>query len=338
MQLRRMQLRDINISEKIGNPLFVALVIHFVLWLPAFLTLQAVDVPRPVVPLHVQPNLTPLGYTVSLSLWLVPAVSVVGFVLLHRASAFPWKSLGVTVAVLLSLGVILDVAFGNLFFTFPNAGAHLGLYAPGWDWNTMRFTMSIPIEEFFFYLFGDAVALLIYLWCDRFWLNLYSRNEDPYPYAKLGRLVSFAWWPVLLGAVIFGTGWAYKAFFSGTKGFPGYFLFLIAVAFVPATLFFTKVHHRINWQAYGCTALTMFFISLIWECTIAFPYGWWAYKPEMMLGMDIRAWSELPVEEPFLWLLVTFSSIMTFEVIHAAMSSGERVGTAVLGEVLRQKV
>jgi len=326
-----MEFRQVDIREQFGNPILVVLIIHFVIWLPAFLTLQRVQVPRPVVPLDMHPDPTPYGYTVSLALWFIPAAAVLIHLLLHRQKDFPWKSLGVTIGVLLTLGLVLDVAFGNLFFIFPNKGAVVGVYIPGWDWSVMRFVQNIPLEEVFFYLFGDALALLIYLWCDRFWLELYSRNANPYLLHQEGPLLRISWWPLLLGAGMVGAAWAYKAFVAAEKGFPAYFLFLVAVAFVPATLFFTKVQKRINWRAYSCTALTMFFISMLWECTIAFPYGWWAYKPQMMMGMDVPAWSRLPVEEPFLWLLVTFSSVMIFETIHAAMGSKDRARTAVLG-------
>jgi hypothetical protein len=332
-----MEFRRVDIREQFGNPILVVLIIHFVIWLPAYLTLSRVRLPRPVVPLDVHPDPTPLGYTVSLTLWFIPAAAVLIHLLMHRQQGFPWKSLGVTVGLLLLLGLLLDVAFGNLFFTFPNQGAILGIFIPGWDWSAMRFVNNIPLEEVFFYLFGDSVALLIYLWCDRFWLKLYSRNANPYLYGEEGPLLRLAWWPVLLGVALVGAAWAYKAWVAVEPGFPAYFLFLVAVAFVPATLFFTKVHRRINWRAYGCTALKMFFISMLWECTIAFPYGWWAYKPEMMMGLDVLAWSSLPAEEPFLWLLVSFSSVMIFETIHAMMGSEERAGTTVLGEVVRRR-
>jgi hypothetical protein len=333
-----MEFRRVDIREQFGNPILVVLVVHLVLWLPAFLTLHTVKVPRPVVPLDGYPDPTPLGYTVSLTLWFIPAIAVLGHLLLHRQKGFPWKSLGVTIALLLSLGLLLDVAFGNLFFTFPNRGATLGIDFWGWEWDQLRFVRNIPIEEVFFYLFGDSVALLIYLWCDRFWLKLYSRNANPYLFADEGPLLRIAWWPLALGAAMVGLAWAYKAFVAQEHGFPAYFLFLVAVAFVPATLFFTKVHRRINWRAYGCTAMTMFFISMLWECTIAFPYGWWAYKPGMMMGLDINAWARLPAEEPFLWLLVTFASVMIFETIHAAMGSETDTSTAMLGVLQRRKV
>ncbi len=331
-----MQWRQVDIKQHFGNPLIVVLIMHFVLWLPAFLTLHSVKVARPVVPLDVHPDPTPFGYTISLTLWFIPALAILIHLLVQKIEGFPWKSLGVTVAALLTLGLILDVAFGNLFFQFPNRGATIGVDFPGWDWKTMSFECNIPIEEVFFYLFGDAVALLIYLWCDRFWLHLYSRNANPYIYEDEGPLLRLAWWPLALGLAMVGLAWAYKAFVAQQPGFPAYFLFLVAVAFVPATLFFTKVHRRINWRAYVSTALTMFFISMLWECTIAFPYGWWAYERPMMMGLEILAWSRIPVEEPFLWLLVTFASVMIFETIHAVMGSRHKASTTVWGEIAQR--
>ena len=317
---------------RIERPLLVVLLIHFCLWLPAFVTLQTVDVVRPVMEIGPYPGPSPHGYTWSLTLWGVPALAILISLARAPGRSVSRKAFLLTIVPLLGLGVVLDFAFGNLFFIFPNPGAALGIFAPGWDWASQSILWNIPLEEFFFYFFGDSVALLIYLWCDLYWLDRYA-SPEPYRYQAGRHLLRISWWPLLLGAAMILAAWAYKAFFSDVPdGFPGYFAFLVVVAFVPATLFLTMVADRINWQAYASAALTMFFISLIWECTIAFPYGWWAYKPDMMMGMYIRAWSNLPVEEPFLWLLVTFSTVLSYETVRALVQSDESPSVTIFGE------
>lgn len=324
--------------EQIKNPVVVVLIIHFVLCLPAFLTLRTVDVVRPVVPLDLHPNPSPYGYTWSLLLWGIPALAILLHLWRHPGRALPRKAFLWTVLPLFVLGVILDFFFGNLFFTFPNAAASLEIYAPGWDWSTMSVHWNIPIEEFFFYILGDSVALLVYLWCDMFWLDRYSQANDPYEVNEEGPILRIAWWPVAVGLVVVAAAWAFKVFATPLPGFPGYFGFLVLVATIPAMLFFTKVWRRVNWRAYLSTALTMFFISMLWECTIAFPYGWWDYRPEMMIGLVIPAWSGLPVEEPLLWLLVTFNAVIVYETARAVLGADSEARTVVLGDRWQRKV
>ncbi len=82
----------------------------------------------------------------------------------------------------------------------------------------------------------------------------------------------------------------------------------------------------------------MFFISMLWECTIALPYQWWAYRPEMMIGWKIPAWSGLPVEEPLLWLLVTFNAVIVYETARAIVGADTGARTLVLGDRTKRKV
>ena len=48
-----------------------------------------------------------------------------------------------------------------------------------------------------------------------------------------------------------------------------------------------------------------------WEATLAVPYGWWGYHPRAMIGLDIGAWSNLPVEAVCVWLAVTYTTVIT---------------------------
>ena len=92
-----------------------------------------------------------------------------------------------------------------------------------------------------------------------------------------------------------------------------YFAFLVAFALVPACSVYRAVRDRINWRAFSFAMLVMFTVSTWWEATVAFPYQWWTYRDEMMIGVFIKAWNGLPVEEPLLWLLVSFTTVLTFE-------------------------
>ncbi len=332
-----MQWPAFRVPETVKNPVIVVLAMHVTLFLPAWFTLDSVKVTRPMVDLGLHPDPSPFGYTISLSLWLFPALAVLALLSRHPQRKLPLQSFAWTVGILFVLGVILDFFLGNLFFAFPCRGATLGFDLWGIDWSTMSLARNIPVEEFFFYFFGDSAALLIYLFCDIYWLDRYSQASNPYPIAERGRLLQFAWWPIVLGVAMVLAAALYKRFLSPfPDGFPWYFTFLVFVAFVPAALFFTKVRERVNWRAYVSTALTMFFISLLYECTIAYPYGWWAYKDSMILGVRVRAMSGLPVEEPFLWLLVSFNAVILFETIRAIVGSEESIRHVLFGREISQ--
>ena len=132
--------------------------------IPAILTLRAVRVPQAVVPVAVNPS--PLGYTRSLSLFVVPAAVLAWWFLRHPAYRFQRRAFAITMAGLVPLGFLLDVLFGHAFFTFKNRAATLGVAIP-------VVGGSVPIEEFAFYAFGFLTMLLLYIWCDEYWLGAY---------------------------------------------------------------------------------------------------------------------------------------------------------------------
>ncbi len=283
--------------------------------IPAFLTLRTVESPGVLV--MTSDNPTPFGYTWSLTLWLIPLLVMTWWLHANPRYQVPRAAFWTTVGLLVPLGVLLDLFLGNAFFTFPNAGATLEIFVYGYDLTTGEWVKNIPIEEFGFYLFGIAVALLMYLWADLFWFGRYNQGDTRATLPPGTPMLKLHWPSALLGLALIIAGIFYKKCCSPDPGgFPGYFVFLIAVAFTPAALLYDATRSLINWRAFSFSALTMFLISMLWEATIAFPYGWWGYKSEMMLGLFIEAWQGLPVEEPFLWLLVSFTTVIVFEAIH----------------------
>ena len=59
----------------------------------------------------------------------------------------------------------------------------------------------------------------------------------------------------------------------------------------------------------------MLLTSLLWEATLASPFGWWRYRETWMMGMHIRAWADLPVEAAILWVAVTYTTTIVYETI-----------------------
>src|SRR5512133_722452 len=87
----------------------------------------------------------------------------------------------------------------------------------------------------------------------------------------------------------------------------------------------------INWRAFSFTFFLLLLISLLWEATLALPYGWWEYWPSTMMGLHIRAWSGLPIEAVFVWFAVTFTTVITYEVIKIWKALGTRALEAFFG-------
>jgi hypothetical protein len=56
------------------------------------------------------------------------------------------------------------------------------------------------------------------------------------------------------------------------------------------------------------------------------PYGWWGYRPSTMMGLAIGAWRGLPVEAVCVWLAVSFTTVIIYEVIKI----WQALGTAAL--------
>jgi uncharacterized membrane protein len=96
-------------------------------------------------------------------------------------------------------------------------------------------------------------------------------------------------------------------------GFPSYFTFLVLASFFPAILLFRSTRSFINWRAVSFTVFWVVLTSLIWEATLASPYGWWGYQPRHMMGLYVGAWFQLPIEAVLLWVSATFTTVMVYE-------------------------
>src|SRR5262245_65294113 len=86
--------------------------------IPAALTLRTVI--HPVILQATSDNPTPLGYTWSLGLFIVPIGALGWWFACRPDLKFPREAFWRTIAVLSPLGFALDLLFGNAFFIFPN--------------------------------------------------------------------------------------------------------------------------------------------------------------------------------------------------------------------------
>ena len=222
---------------------------------------------------------------------------------------FPRKAFWRTIGVLTPLGFALDLIFGNAFFTFPNNAATLRCEIPA-------LAGAIPIEEFIFYLTGFMLVLLSYIWCDEYWMAAYNVPDYEEAAKDIPRIVHFHFASVILGVVLIAAAIAYRKIVSGASdGFPWYFIYLVCASLIPSAGFFYTAQRFINWRAFSFTFFLLLLLSLLWEVTLALPYGWWEYRSNILIGLQIGGWSGLPLEAVCVWLAVTFTTVITYEVI-----------------------
>lgn len=301
----------------------VVFAIAAVLVIPATLTLGRVAHPGVLQSDSLNP--TPLGYTISLSLFIIPIFALSWWFACRPDLQFPRQAFWRTIAVLAPLGFGLDLLFGNAFFTFPNKHATLGLNLPALGG-------PLPLEEFVFYLTGFMIVLLSYIWCDEYWVSAY--NVPDYSEAAKGipRMVRFHFPSVILGIVLIAAAAIYKKQFSSSpEGFPWYFTYLAVVSLIPSAGFFHTAQRFINWRAFSFTFFLILLISLFWEVTLALPYGWWGFRQNAMIGLNIGAWSNLPIEEVCVWMAVSYTTVTIYEVLKIWKALGTRALEAFFG-------
>jgi hypothetical protein len=315
-------------SHSLPNPTvctWIVIAMLAMIVVPATITLRTVE--HPVPPMPVSQNSTPHGYTLSLLLFIVPAVVIAGWLLPQEGLHIPKRAFYRTLAILVPLGFALDFIFAQWFFDYPNTGATLGVLAPALG-------RGVPVEEYVFYFTGFLAVLLLYVWLTEFWLAAYSVIDYPGEAQKVRRLLQFHPTSLIAAVLLIAAAWFYKKCLAPPQdqpGFPGYFSLLVVGALLPAMSFFPVARRFINWRALSLTLFFMLLVSLLWEATLAIPYNWWNYQHRQMTGMFIGAWSGLPIEGVGVWIAVTYAVVIVFEVMKVGLASERPIREALLG-------
>jgi hypothetical protein len=289
---------------------------------PAAITLLTVRAPAAALTPGINPS--PYGYTVSLLLFIVP-ILVIGLWFVPREGVkISRRAFVRTIAILFPLGAGLDFFFANSFFAFPNPGATLHITAPALHGG-------VPIEEYVFYFTGFVAVLLLYIWLDEYWLAAYGVRSDAKERAAFDRLLHFHWQSLAWAAALIAAAIAYRGVFVAEPGFPAYFTFLAIGALGPSAALLPSAMPVINWRALSLSMFIILLTSLLWEVTLALPYGWWGFQDEAMTGLRIAAWSRLPIEEVCLWIAVTYATVIVYEIVRRWQASGKRIMHALMG-------
>ncbi|WP_145978931.1 hypothetical protein [Gemmatimonas phototrophica] len=277
------------------------------------LSLNAVQVARPAVDhLHQQPS--PNGYTWSTALFILPCLVLGAWLYRHPKLVVQRRAVSFGLLAIVPVWCALDILLGRTFFKFPNKGSTMEWYFWGWKPGS-GWAREIPIEEFIFYIGGVAAIQLTYVWCSESWLSRYRASDDDRRLLGGSKLHQPHWSSLLTGVALFGAAWAYKVLVAHSTGIPGYFGFLLLSSVLPIFIFLNVVRPLINWPAFAVTMLLLVFVSLLWEVTLGIPYGYWDYQQEQMIGIFIRPWNNLPVEEPLLWVAAAWLNVIVYEVI-----------------------
>jgi hypothetical protein len=211
---------------------YVIFAIAAVLVVPAGIALRSVA--HPIVLQVTSDNPSPLGYTWSLLLFIVPVGTLAWWFGYRRDLQVPRKAFWPTLAVLTPVGFLLDLLFGNAFFVSLTNRATLGCEIPALGG-------TIPIEEFVFYLAGFMLVLLSYIWCDEYWMAAYNVPDYAATTKDIPRIVRFHFASVVLGIVLIAAAIVYRKFWSGAPhGFPWYFVYLVCGSLIPSAGFFLR--------------------------------------------------------------------------------------------------
>lgn len=303
-----------------------------ILALAVLFTIQTIEV-RPAPAYDHHPNPSPLGYTYSLVLFAFPIAALLAWAFRRRLIG-RLKAAGLTVGILFPLWCLLDILLGNAFFRFPIKSATIGFdiwgYVPG-----TGFVPSIPIEEFVFYYGGCVVLMLLYLWSSAEWFERYSISDETFDERARTAppLVSVDGRALAIGLAVFVLAVGYKKFgpHEFHDGFPGYFTFLLVLVVLPAAALFRRVKGFVNGRAFLFTLLVTSLVSLLWEVTLALPYGWWNYREEQMIGIFVEPWSRLPVEACTLWIAAGWAGIFIYEAFRIYVHSGKTLWVVLFG-------
>jgi len=311
-----------DLSPRPAVSAFVVMGMIAMVFIPAAIALHSVRKPAT---LQVATDASPHGYTWSLFLFVVPILVIAFWFLPSEGLQLPQRAFWRTIWFLVPLGWLLDMVFAQKFFSFPNPQATLGILAPA-------FGHWVPVEEYIFYFTGFMTVLLLYVWLSEYWLAAYSVENYRGEARAVNRLLQFHPTSLVLGLALITGAIVYKRFFSSVPdALPGYFIVLVVGGLVPSVSFYVTTRRFINWRALSLTMFFMLLVSMLWEATLALPYGWWNYQHRAMMGVFIGAWSSLPVEAVLVWIAVTYGTVILFEAVKIWQASERSIKEAMFG-------
>lgn len=252
-----------------------------------------------------------LTYFTSLLFWLVPTVMLLPR-FLHYTDPGGRRRTAIRIAIfqILALGIVLDFVLGRYVLQFDTVNRQ----------HYVLWIRDVPLEEMLFYAMAPIAILMVYAWCDEFWVAEYNPVKRRLAAAAANTPLVLSMRALALGVVLEAVGLYLKHRWDPAgPAVPFYYTFLVIGVFVPLWFFFESVAPLVNWRAFGVTTLYVLFTSLVWEATLALPRGWWGYQPRGMIGYFVGAWSSktasFPLEAAIVWVCAPFSCIFMYEAV-----------------------
>ena len=223
--------------------------------------------------------------------------------------------------------IVLDIFLANLLFRFPDPNAHLVTFW-GYTWagdcqtiwtifSPDCYKRTIPVEEVLFYLGSAALLRLLYMWAAEDMFKAYSLPRDVYEREAHDALPLVQWNKrlIITALVILAVGVLVKKFWPHPyhEGWPYYLFAELVIVFLPLCALYNKVHKFTNPRAFLFVMVLQVLVSIVWEATLALPYGYWNYKLTAMVGLVAIPWSNLALEACFLWVSVAWGVMFMYE-------------------------
>lgn len=271
--------------------------------LPVFLTINVEQTNVYQDPMY---DVAPMGYFWSNVIWIITSI-LLTIELIKIKHLLNVNAIVLTLVIITGNCFLLDLFFASRFFVFPNKAAIIGWHINGYNWETGNFTFPIPLEEFIFYISGLYFILVFYLFNRHSWLVKYTISPSTITsMSNVSRNCNiFTSIIVIFGIIL--------KFLCINDIFPEYFLWILSCSFVPSTWLYGKIKHLVNWQAFSFTLSIVLLVSIIWEVTLALPYGFWNYRHTSMIGIFIKPWNNLPIESVFIWIITPFTVVFLYE-------------------------
>jgi hypothetical protein len=310
------------------------ILVFMAVWVIAVaLAIGRVETPPAASPPWMRPDYTAWwGYTKSLALVYLPWVFLLIWYKANKDAlqlSAIGKALTQNALVVAGIWVALDVFLANLIFQFPDARAHIkALEIPGYSWadncQTLRtifdlscYKRSIPFEEVLFYLGSAALLRMLYMWGAEDMFKAYSLPREVYKRDALDAVPLIDWNKRLLvtPVVLLAIGIALKKLGPHPfhDGLPYYLFAQLVIVFLPLSALYNRVHQFTNPRAFLFVMVLQVLISVVWEATLAAPYGWWDYRMTAMVGLVAVPWSRLALEACFLWVSVAWGVMFMYE-------------------------
>lgn len=296
----------------------VALAGFMSIMVPAALTLGSVKYPGTLsIPTD---NPSPYGYTISLLMFFIPSALLLLWLSTHPEAKTERQAFYTTIFCVFGTGCVLDFFFAYMFFYYTNVGATINVRLPAWSFQDWHWHMNaLPIEEFGFYAGGAFFMTALYVWADLKWFPRPANNvirrqlAEKYTGKKWWQILKFDWRVMLIGVVVCLVAVAARKALVPEPGFPGYFILLVMMAFVPTIMMFEIIEPILNWQAFTLMFTVLQLVSLMWEATLGVPYNWWNYHHNQMVGIFIGAWAQLPLESVIMWVAGGWATTILYE-------------------------